>query len=515
MASVLSAFAAKPGSARWLLRHELRMGWRGMGGKRRTWLMLALLSILMIVSHVIFWFVLRTAAERGWVQQMPPTAVLIIGGLFWLFASIMISQTVAHAVAALFDRGDLDLLLSSPLSPKLIFAMRGVGIAVGACVIPSLFLLPMAHAGLLAGLPGMLGIYPVVISLGLFAAAVGMALTMTLVKIFGARRAKVIAQIMAAIIGAFFFLVTQMQNILPKSQRDAMSTWLTQEVKGEGMLSADSVIWWPVKAMFGELLPLLVVTLVGVGTFWFVVNLTYRRFVTGTQESVSGGRTRAVVAAGSVRFRTGLMRIVLVKEWKLLLRDPQIISQTLLQVFYMIPMLLIGFRGNRSAWVVIPGIVLISAMLAGNLAWLTLAAEDAPELVGTAPVPLSRIRWLKAAAAVLPVLAVLLPLVLWWLPRDPAASLILLICCTGGMFSSALCHIWNPRKGNRRDMKNRYRDSKLTSFLESMGSFGWAGMAYCLNGNWIWIPVALFFVLLGPGSAWVFGRGARREGALA
>jgi len=505
--------SGRPGGALWLLRHELRLGWRGMGGKR-VWLLVAGVTVLWAFLHFAAWLLLGFVAKKG-LQQVPPVAIIGAGAVFWLFASIMVSQTVAHAVTALFDRGDLDLLLSSPLSPRLILAMRGLGIALAACFLPALLLLPFAHVGVVVGLPGFLGIYPVIFSLGLFAAAAGMALTMTLVRLFGARRAKTIAQISAAIIGAFFFLAMQAQNILPKAKREFILNWLSSETRPQGLLSSDSAMWWPVRAMVGDVLPLLVVLMVGAGGFWFVVNLAHRRFVTGTQEATGGGSTRKAAASGPARFRSGLVKILLMKEWKLLARDPQIISQTLLQVLYLIPLMFIGFRGDRNAWMIIPGFVVISAMLAGNLAWLTLAAEDAPELIGTAPVSLMRIRWIKALAAVLPVVAMLTPLVLWWLGHDPAAAVILLICCIGGMFSAAVCHIWNPRTGNRRDMKQRYRESKLTSILESTGSFGWAGMAYCLNGNWIWIPVPLFFIVLGPGSAWVFGRRARREGGLA
>lgn len=504
---------ASPGSMFWLLRHELRLAWRGMGGKR-VWVLIVTGGVLWTFIHITAWLVLKGMATRG-VTEFPPIAIAIGGSLFWLFASIMVSQTVAHAVAALFDRGDLDLLLASPLSSRTIFAMRGLGIAVGACFVPSLLMLPFAHAGLIVGRPGMLGIYPVIVALALASAALGMALTMSLVRLFGARRAKTIAQIAAAMIGAGFFLLSQAQNMLPASQRDALVKWAAHEMKAGGWFSPDSALWWPVKAMLGETLPLLLVFAFGVGIFWMVVNVTHRRFVTGTQESTGGGRTQKTHSIGPVKFHSGFVRVLLVKEWKLLIRDPQIISQTLLQVLYLIPLLFIGFRSERAAVMLVPAFVMIASMLAGNLAWLTIAAEDAPELIGTAPAPLARTRWIKATAAILPGLAILLPLALWWLTRDPTAALVLLICCGGGMASAAICHIWNPRKGNRREMKARYRESKLTNILETLGTFGWAGVAFCLSGFFWWLPVALFFVLLGPGSAWILGRKARRDVVLA
>lgn len=506
-----------PGSWPWLLRHELRLAWRGLGGKR-LWVMLLGGGFIWVCLHLAFWGGMRgVSAMAG--GALPPTATAIAGGIFWLFVSFMLSQTVAHAVTALFDRGDLDLLLSSPLSSRTIFTVRGLGIAIGAMALPAFLLSPLAHAGLFAGRPGMMAIYPVVMAVALFCAAVGMALTMALVKILGARRAKVAAQIFAALMGAGFFLISQVQTILPRASRDAFVAWFRQAIEPGGLFAPESWLWTPVQAMQGEWLPLLLVIGVAVVAFWVVVNLAHRRFVSGSQENVIGGRAgkaaKANATTGALRFRSGLTRLLIAKEWKLLARDPQIISQTLLQILYLIPLMFVAFRGERSAWLIIPGFVMIGSMLAGNLAWLTIAAEEAPELVGIAPVPIARIRWIKALAAVLPVLALLVPLALWWLTRDPGAALVLLFCCTGGMVSAAICHIWNPRRGDRRNMKQRYQESKMVGIIETLGSLGWAGMAVAMNGYWLWLPLPMMLAAIGPALAWMLGRSARRDGVLA
>jgi ABC-2 type transport system permease protein len=451
----------KAGSWLWLLRHEIRLAWRGTGGKR-IWFLLIAGGLLWTAIHIAAWSVLHL--EKKFVGTASGAMLLpIAGGVFWLFFSIMISQSTAHAVTALFDRGDLDLLLSSPLSQRAIFTVRGLGIAVSACFLPVLLLLPFAHAGVVTNHAGMMAIYPVIAALGLSTAAIGLLLTMTLVRMFGARRAKTFTQILAALIGAAFFLFFQMQNILPREKQMALATWAKHETQPGGWLEAESILWWPVRAMQGEALPLVAVIVIAFGAFWLVVNLTFKRFVSGTQEAMSGGTTksRRNALGGPHIFRRGLMPNLLIKEWKLIIRDPQVISQTLLQILYLLPMLFLGFKGERGAWLLIPGFVVIASMLAGSLAWLTIAAEDAPELVGTAPVAINRVRWIKAAAAVVPVLAMLLPLALYWLTRDAYAAFVLIFCSAGGMLSAALCQIWNPRQGNRRDMKKRY--SKIAS----------------------------------------------------
>lgn len=502
------------GTLPWLLRHELRLAWRNFGASR-LWFIIIGGGIVWASIHLAAWGALHFegAIDRsGFGARMTPIA----GTVFWLLCSVMVSQTMAHAVSALFDRGDMDLLLSSPLSTSAIFAVRGLAIAVAACLLPTLLLLPFAHAGLVTGKPGLMAIYPVSAALGLFTAAIGLLTTMTLVKLFGARRAKTLTQILAAFIGAAFFLLTQAQQLLSRQQAAALAAWAKRETEAGGWFAPDGLLWWPVRAMLGEALPLVAVLLVSVGGFCLVVKLTHARFVGGTQESMLGGRSRALRQTAGVagKFRTGLLPIILIKEWKLLARDPRIISQTLMQLLYLVPLIFIGFNRASGAILLIPGFVMLTSMLAGNLAWLTIAAEDAPELVGTAPVSLARVRWLKAVAAMTPSMLLLLPTALFWLTRDAYASAALLFCATGGTFCAALCHIWNPRQGNRHDMKTRYRENRLTNILEALGSMGWAGVAVCMSGYWLWLPLALAGVLMGPGAAWILGRDARSRDAL-
>jgi ABC-2 type transport system permease protein len=496
-----------PASWPWLLRNELRLSWRAMGGKS-IWFIVIAGGLLWSAFHFAAWAMLKSGKVVD-DAAMQTHGLVLAGGAFWFMVSIMVSQTMALAVAALFERGDLDLLLTSPLSQRAIFATRGIAIGLAACLMPVVFILPFAHVGLLTGKSGMLAIYPVIISVALGCAALGMLLTMSLVRWLGARRAKTAAQIAAAFIGAGFFLLTQLTNWLSKTQQANITSWLKAQLADDGWLAHSSLLWLPARAMSGELLPLSLVMLSGIGGFWLVVNLTYRRFVSGTQESVTGGKMQLRKSAAIPPFRSGLIKTVLRKEWKLIARDPQLISQTLLQLLYMLPLLFVGFRSDGARWLLIPGLVILVASLASNLAWITIAAEDAPDLIGSAPVAQQRVMWIKAAAAVMPVLMLLLPLSLWWILQDPWSALVLLLCATGAMFSAALIQIWNPGRGKRNDLKARYQKMKLSSLIELFSSFGWAGAAACMNADWSLLPVALLFALAGPATAWIIGRNAR------
>ena len=71
-------------------------------------------------------------------------------------------------------------------------------------------------------------------------------------------------------------------------------------------------------------------------------------------------------------------------------RDPWLLSQTLMQILYLLPpalMLWLNFgQRRRRLRRRRPGLVMASGQLAGGLAWLAISGEDAHDLVVTAPV---------------------------------------------------------------------------------------------------------------------------------
>lgn len=509
-----------PGSLPWLLRHELRLAWRGIGGKR-IWFLLIAGGVLWCFIHLAAFALLKSltllAADP---ERMARVMRIVIagGGLaFWVVTTLKLSQTIAHSVAALFDRGDLDLLLSSPLAPRHVLTARALGIAIPTLLLPVLILIPVANLALFFGLLNLLAIYPSTLAWALLSAAGGLILTLSLVRLLGARRAKTAAQLLGAFVGAAFFLMSQLPGWLGRSRQKQFGEWLNAQTGTEGWFGPESLLWLPARAFLGEPLPLLLFLVACVGGFWLVVQLTHKRFSEGTQESLVGGRTRRRADDGkALKFRTGLARITLFKEWRLLWRDPRLISQVLLQVLYLLPLMVIGFRSPKNEFFVMAGCVFTAAMLAGNLAWLTIAAEDAPELVGTAPVRLTRIRYYKAVAACVPVLALLVPLALYWLLVSPWNGMVLLVCGVGATFSAALCQVWNPQKGDRRDMKSRHKQGNvIVSILEGMASIGWAVLAVGLSTPWWWlIPLGAVLVPVGLGTAWIIGRPKRAVGLL-
>jgi len=510
----------------WLLRHELRLAWRNIGS-RSLWFVVIGGGLLWTCIHLIAWLGLRkwgvvADAVPGTVSgpisaSLPPTVILIMGAAMWFAISLMFSQAILLSITALFDRGDFDLLLSSPMSTRTVFMVRGMGVAISSVLLYLLLFTPFAHMGLITGHAHLLAIYPALIAIGLFVSALGMLLTLTLVRVLGARRARMVGQWIGALVGAVFFLASQAQSILGTETRASITHTFKQWIAVDGPLAPDSVAWFPLRAMLGEWLPLLVVIGVGFGGFWLVVNLTYKRFLAGTQESVTGQASKKLPAAvrGSFKFRQGLMMNVLIKEWKLIARDPNLIAQTFLQMLYLLPMIFIFFRRQDMTLLVMPATIMLASTLAGSFAWITIAAEDAPELIGVAPVQLSHIRWMKALAAVMPVWILVSPVLFYLLFTNPLYAVAFAFFIAGGTISAGLIQIWYPRQGDRKNMKKRGQGNMVMNMIEGFSSLGWAGAAYAMLTAPIWAPLGLLLALMGPTGAWLLGKSRREQGVLA
>lgn len=499
----------------WLLRHEVRLQWRGIDGAR-LWLVGAFGGLLWLAAHAAAWGLLRGLD----MVSLPSVAIILFGAGTWLVITLMFSQAIILSVSALFDRGDLDLLLSSPVSPRTVFTIRGLGIAVSCITIYFLMVTPFAHIGAFTGHAKLLAIYPAMISIGLLVASLGMLLTLTLVRLIGARRARVAAQLIGALVGAAIFLMSQIQNMLGHQTRDHIMAAIKHAAEPGGVLAADSFIWFPFRAFLGDPIPLLSVMVLGVGGFFLVTHLTYKRFLSGTQESVTGSANRlaAPPAAIALHFqhgRAGFARSVLVKEWRLIWRDPQLIAQTFLQMLYLLPLVFLVFRNSDAVGYVLPGAILLASTLAGSLAWITVAAEEAPELIGCAPVSILRIRWLKVLAALIPVWLFVSPILIFLLTKNIYWAAIFLFCLAGSTTSAGVIQIWYPRTGDRKNMKKRGQGSMLINLVEGFSAFGWSGAAYALMqwpSPWAWLAlVALLFALLGPAGAWLLGKSRRSE----
>lgn len=412
---------------------------------------------------------------------------LVAGGLLLSF-TLALSLAINRSVEALFARGDLDLLVSSPLSSKVIFTSRALGIALTVALTLGLLVVPVASAGVMLGLPQLLGLYPALFSLALTAASFGMLLTLLLVKLFGARRARTISQIVGSFVGGLVVILSYLPTLAGWRPSPERLQGLAQYLAPGALLGPESPLWFPARAALLDPLPLLVSLGLSLLLFYVTVTVAHRGFIAGTQRSMTL-RRRAPEKAKQVVFRGGLTRVMLFKEWRLIFRDPYLLSQTLLQVIYLIPLAFLLFSDALDVTGARLGVAVVAlgGTLASSLARICVSGEEAPELLAAAPVPSGRLRGLKLLAALSPVWLLCLPIFMLLAFEGAAGWPVVLLSFFGATLSAGVLNLWNgatiPRADLFKSSGQKGRDPVL-GVIETVVLIAWLAVGLGLPGAW-------------------------------
>lgn len=474
-----------PGTTLWLLRHELRLFWytslaAGKKGapRRPNWRVVGGGLLLWLGLHAGVFALLRAMGPSA---GLPPSQfVIAVTALLLGTFLFMLSSALKASVETLFVRGDMDLLLSSPLPSRSIFGVKLASIAFGVTALYLFFLAPFAHVGLLLGQFRLLAVYPVLFAMAVLAASLAMLLTLTLVRLLGARRTRVVAQVLGALAGAFLFLLSQAGTFLSQDSGAAPSAMASVMAAAQS-LDKDSALLLPARAALGD--GSAVALIGGLGLLFALLTLqsTHRFFVRGLQQVASSERVSTRAGPVRYRFDRSLAAVVIAKEWRLVRRDPHLISQVLLQLLYLVPLCLLVFKKNSLQ---IPataaGLTMLCGSLSASLSWIILLAEDAPDLLQTSPARAATLRLAKIAAAVIPVFTLVgLPL-LWLALRAPLAGALTTVTVSGAVMGAALINVWMGKPTARGEFKNRGQRSIGARLLELSNVLGWAALALLL-----------------------------------
>jgi len=476
---------ARPGSALWLLHHEVRLFWyttlaskKGKEPRGFHWKLLVPWLVIWLAIHAGGWYVVGKVFDGA--AEMPQTLVVAASMLLVATFLFMLSSALKSSVEVLFDRGDMDLLLSSPLPSRSIFSVRLAGVVLGVASLYLFFLAPLAHVGLLQGHPRWLALYPVLLGMAAIASAAAMLLTLALVRWLGARRTRVVAQVLGALAGALLFILSQLPNLAV--QTGASEGILARMARSSADIAADSLVWLPGRALLGDPMGAATVGVVALLAFALTVALTHRSFTRGLQLT-AGIAKPSTRPTGALRFRfhQNLATTLIRKEWRLILRDPQLISQVLLQLLYLIPVLFLVFRKDGAQTLAVgTGLTLLCGSLSSSLAWIVLLSEDAPDLLQSSPANPRTVRHAKLAAAVGPVLALVCVPVLWLTWRAPVSGLLVAFTVCGVAIGSTLIVMWTGKPGERSALARRGQGNGVSAIFELSHLFGWGALAFML-----------------------------------
>lgn len=471
-----------PATLTWLTGHELRLSWRDWvslmtaGRRHRGRTVTIALIVFAAFMHLLAWSMVGRYAEA-----VPDKATLVVvSGCIVLSWSLLLSQAMESVTRAFYTRSDLDLILASPISPRKVFSVRIARIGGSVALIAMLLGSPFINVLAVLGGARWLAAYGVVAAMGAVAAAFAVALTIALFRTIGPKRTRLIAQIVAAVIGASFVIGLQIVAILSYGSLSRFAPLQSETV----ILHApdlDSGLWLPARAALGD--PIALVIVVGLSLTLLAATIAIFAGNFGEHATAAAGVSSTVVRQTRTHgFRRRSPGSVLRhKEWTLLLRDPWLVSQTLMQILYLLPpalMLWISFRDGGGALIVlVPVVVMAAGQLAGGLAWLSISGEDAPDLVASAPVMARRIVVAKVEAVLGSIAFVFAPLVATLAFASPFAALVsgigILIAATSATYIQ-LCFRVQAR---RSQFRRRQTSSRIATFAEAFSSIGWAAAA--------------------------------------
>jgi ABC-2 type transport system permease protein len=466
----------EPGGFAWLLRHELRLALRGTG-TRKSWFArnapTLLLATVPTIGGVLLAWSIR---DIGPVSDRDTTMIHNYLGIAVVGLLVLMLSTAAIAVLRTFhERHDLDLLLSAPLPPARVLGAKVVGVAVTVAAPFVLFAAPFLIASAVLGHPRWLGGLVMVAVDATLATAIALGLIGVLFSTIGPARARVIAQLGAALMGGTIFLFAQLRNVSPE--------WSHRL----GVLVAarwSSPLDWPGRAALGDAVPLLAMVALALVAARGAAAFGARHLAASSDTATHRVRVRA----GPIRFRHGLGRAVVSKELRLISRDPELITQIGLRLVYLIPLGALVLRGDHG--IDAPGIAAAATacagLLASSLSWIVVCAEDAPDLLAAAPVAAAVIERAKLAAACVVPLGVAVIAALALVGTAPGAAIVTLVMASIAALTAALIQAWFGRPQPRAAFRRRQSGSFVVGLGEIVLAGAWSGSAALAARGSLW-----------------------------
>src|SRR5437660_6403024 len=433
----------------WFARHELRLAWREWlammtGGRRRRKRAVAIgLIVFAAFMHIPAWAVIGRFADLR--LPLDKSSLIVITASIFLAWALMLSQAIESVTRVFYARADLDLIMSSPANLANVFSVRIAAIGLSVIGMALLLSTPFVDVLVIGGGIRWFSAFGVVIAIGLSAAAVAIAITVALFRLIGPSRTRLVAQIVAAVIGAGFVIALQVAAILSYGTLSRFAV-LTSDAASAYAPALDSLLWWPARAAIGDGTVLALLLAVGFVLLGCVMAIFSPKFA---DTVVSVAATARPVRHGprATAFRGGSRQQALRwKEFLLLRRDPWLVSQSLMQLLYLVPpalMLWRSFSESSDAVVLItPVIVMAAGQLAGGLAWLTISGEDAADLVATAPLPPARVMRAKIEVVLIAIGVIFAPLVLALGFASPSQAAVTAIGVVIGAAAATTIQLW-------------------------------------------------------------------------
>lgn len=499
----------EPGSWLWLARHEGRLAWRDLrylmtGGGRWRIRNVAITFILLAIGlHLVAYGIVARHADMT-LDDGVPVFASITGSLLLSFF-LLLSQALEQVTRLFYGRGDLDLFRSSPLSLRRLFVIRVLSIGISTTMMSLVIAIPAINVLVMIGGLRWTAAFGVAIAAAASTAGIALILAAFLFDTLGPKRTRFASQVASAIVGSAFIIGVQAVAILSIGTLSPQA-FFDSDVVLKHAPGPDSPLWIPARAVLGDGSDLVLTLLVGAAILILPMILLSGRLggyaiATASVDLGNGRRAWSARLFHTTSSRQLLQR----KEWLLLVRDPWLASQTLMQLLYLIPsaLLLWRFYGDSHGALIVlaPILTMAAGQLGGGLAWLAVSGEDAPDLIASAPLSPFRNIESKVEAVLITVFVIFSPFLLGILSHSWSMALIVAGFIGLAALSSTMIQIWFRSQARRRYFRRRQTSSRIATFAEAFSSVSWASTAaVAANESWLAVASAMVAVLVLAGT---------------
>jgi len=502
---------SEPGTIGWFARHEARLAWRDWvslmtaGRRRRTSTVVLGFIAYALFMHGLAYAMLSNSGHDGGGETELLAAITVT---LVLTGSLMLSQALESATRVFYARGDIDLILTSPAAVRRLFAVRIAAMSVTIAFMTLVLTAPFIDVLVWREGTRWAAAYVVTLAMAMDAVAVAVVLTVAMFRMIGPKRTRLVAQVAAAVIGAAFAISVQLAAFASFGATSRLPALRATALR---MLSDDggSALLWPARAVLGDMTMLAGLLGLSAAALIAVILMVAPRFGQLSLDTlrVSGSAARWRRKRSQFRNATPIQALRR-KEWTLLLRDPWLMSQTLMQLLYLAPPGFLLWRnfysvGGDGSAILVPILIVTAGQLAGGLAWLAVSGEDAPDLIASAPVRRAHVLRAKAEAVLGGIAVVFGPFVIALSLGAPFAAMVVLVGIIIAAGSSTAIQYWFRTQARRSIFRQRQTSSRIATFAEALSSMGWAGTgALAATGTWVAIVPGTIVLAMVAG-AWM------------
>jgi ABC-2 type transport system permease protein len=311
---------------------------------------------------------------------------------FLLF--VMLSGGLVRALVVLHEQDDSSLLLSSPVSPRAILAGRLFGNALQSCLVDGFIIIPYINVRIFVlGLHlNFLWGYTVWFALAIIVTCIDGLFSFGLIRWLGLRRARFFSQ---AVPFLLIFGVTFLAGTLSVSvaQLSADQAHMPPEMQAHFIALSHTPLVWIARAAAGNPLDLALIFFTAAALAMVTLRLTERAFVEGTQHLAEDAGS-AKPGTADAPFRTGVLRLEVSKNLRLIVRTPMMMVQCLAQSLMPIGIACVLGRDDIARAVAF-FVIFAAGVLAGMFTIAAGTVEECDDLLSMSPHGARRFRFGK------------------------------------------------------------------------------------------------------------------------